>query len=203
MLKRLFDLSVAAVLLIVAAPAMLATALVVRLFLGRDVLFSQRRPGLHGVPFTLYKFRSMTDARDGAGQLLPDAARLNRIGMFLRSTSLDELPQLFNVLRGDISLVGPRPLLMDYLPLYNAVEARRHSVRPGITGWAQVNGRNAISWKQKFELDIWYVDNCSFMLDMKILFLTAKKVVMRSEVNAGDHATMTRFLGSDHPDSER
>lgn len=203
MLKRLFDLSVAAVLLLIAAPGMLATALVVRVFLGRQVLFSQRRPGLHGVPFTLYKFRTMTDERDAAGALLPDVARLNRIGKFLRSSSLDELPQLFNVLRGDISLVGPRPLLMDYLPLYNAVEARRHDVRPGITGWAQVNGRNAISWKQKFELDVWYVDHYSFALDMKILMLTAGKVFMRSEVNASEHATMTRFLGSDHADTER
>ena len=203
MLKRLFDIAVAAALLVLAAPALLAVALAVRLFLGGPVLFCQLRPGYRAIAFKLYKFRTMTEARGADGELLPDGVRLNKLGKFLRRSSLDELPQLFNVLRGDISLVGPRPLLMDYLPLYNESEARRHDVRPGITGWAQVNGRNAISWQQKFALDVWYVDHGSFMLDLKILFLTAKKVILHSDVNAADHATMTRFLGSDNPDRER
>lgn len=197
MLKRVFDFVVAAILLCVAAPVLLIVALLVRMFLGAGFFFSQQRPGLHGRPFRLWKFRTMTDARDPAGNLLSDEVRLTRFGIFLRSTSLDELPQLFNVLRGDISLVGPRPLLMDYLPLYSPTEARRHEVRPGITGWAQVNGRNAISWRQKFEYDVWYVDHQSFMLDMKILLMTARRVFLRSQINAGDHPTMTRFLGTD------
>ncbi|MBH1982959.1 MAG: sugar transferase [Burkholderiales bacterium] len=197
MLKRLFDIAVAALLLILTLPLLLVVAVLVRLFLGAPVLFSQVRPGLHGLPFTVHKFRSMNDRKDEHGKLLPDDARLTSFGLFLRRSSLDELPQLFNVLKGDISLVGPRPLLMDYLPLYSPEQARRHLVRPGITGWAQVNGRNAISWERKFELDIWYVDHQSFWLDMKILALTAKKVLIKEGISAQGVETMPRFYGSD------
>jgi len=195
MLKRFFDLFVALLLLAVAMPILLIVALLVRLYLGKPVLFSQVRPGKGGQPFRVYKFRTMTDAKDAQGVLLPDAIRLTRFGLFLRRTSLDELPQLFNVVKGDISLVGPRPLLMEYLPLYTAEQARRHEVRPGITGWAQVNGRNAISWEQKFELDVWYVDHHSFLLDIKILILTFVKVFSGKDVSAKDHATMPIFKG--------
>ena len=197
MLKRLFDIAVAALLLILTLPLLLVVAVLVRLFLGAPVLFSQVRPGLHGLPFTVHKFRSMNDRKDEHGKLLPDDARLTSFGLFLRRSSLDELPQLFNVLKGDISLVGPRPLLMAYLPLYSPDQARRHLVRPGITGWAQVNGRNAISWERKFELDIWYVDHQSFWLDMKILALTAKKVLIKEGISAQGVETMPRFYGSD------
>lgn len=194
--KRLFDLFVALLVLLVAMPIMAVVAVLVRRYLGSPVLFSQVRPGLRERPFFVYKFRTMTDARDCDGQLLPDDVRLTKFGLFLRRSSLDELPQLFNVIKGDISLVGPRPLLMEYLPLYSEEQARRHAVRPGITGWAQVNGRNAICWEQKFKLDVWYVDHQSFWLDMKILALTVKKVLIKEGINAQGVGTMPRFLGS-------
>jgi len=170
---------------------------VVRMRLGRPVLFRHVRAGLHGRPFTLYKLRTMTDERDDAGVLLPDAARLTPFGRFLRSTSLDELPELWNVLKGEMSLVGPRPLLPEYLPLYTPEQARRHDVKPGVTGWAQVNGRNAISWQQKLTLDVWYVDHRSFRLDLSILFLTLKKVFLREGVDQSKGVTMERFRGTE------
>jgi sugar transferase EpsL len=194
--KRFFDLFSALFVLLVTIPIMAVIALLVRRYMGSPILFSQRRPGLGGHPFLLYKFRTMTEARDNNGELLPDDARLSKLGLFLRRSSLDELPQLFNVIKGDLSLVGPRPLLMEYLPLYSKEQARRHEVRPGITGWAQVNGRNAISWEQKFEFDVWYVDHQSFWLDMKILALTVKKVLIKEGISAQGMETMTRFLGS-------
>lgn len=200
MFKRFFDAILAALALLMLAPVMLVTALLVRRYLGSPVLFSQTRPGFKGKPFQVYKFRTMTDARDSDGNLLPDDVRLTPFGLFLRSSSLDELPQLFNVLKGDIALVGPRPLLMAYLPLYSARQARRHDVRPGITGWAQVNGRNAISWEQKFELDVWYVENQSFWLDLKILALTLKKVFVKEGISADGTHTMPRFNGSNNGD---
>lgn len=163
---------------------------------GLPVFFAQQRPGLHGKPFYIYKFRTMTNARDTNGQLLPDEQRLTRFGQFLRSTSLDELPELFNVLKGDMSLVGPRPLLMQYLERYTLEQARRHEVRPGITGWAQINGRNAITWEEKFKLDVWYVDNCSLWLDSKILALTIWKVLRREGISQQGQATMSEFLGT-------
>lgn len=164
--------------------------------LGSPILFKQQRPGLHGKPFYLYKFRTMTDERDENGELLPDHLRLTPFGQFLRKYSLDELPQLFNVLKGDISLVGPRPLLMEYLELYTPEQARRHEVKPGITGWAQVNGRNAISWEEKFKLDVWYVDNRTFWLDIKILFLTVIKVLKKEGINQSEYVTMEKFVGN-------
>lgn len=176
---------------------MASTAFSVHLAMGSPVLLRQTRPGLNGRPFTFLKFRSMTDARDGEGKLLPDERRLTAFGRWLRRSSLDELPQLINVLRGDMSLVGPRPLLMEYLPLYSARQARRHEVRPGITGWAQVNGRNAISWEEKFEYDVWYVEHQSFALDLRILFMTFARLFRRSDVSHGGHATMPRFSGSE------
>lgn len=200
MFKRFFDAILAALALLMLAPVMLVTALLVRRYLGSPVLFSQTRPGFKGKPFQVYKFRTMTDARDSDGNLLPDDVRLTPFGLFLRSSSLDELPQLFNVLKGDIALVGPRPLLMAYLPLYSARQARRHDVRPGITGWAQVNGRNAISWEQKFELDVWYVENQSFWLDLRILALTLKKVFIKEGISADGTHTMPRFNGSNNGD---
>jgi sugar transferase EpsL len=175
---------------------MLATATVVRLSLGSPVLFRQRRPGYLGEPFTLYKFRTMREALDSAGEHLRDDARLSRTGKLLRSLSLDELPTLWNVLRGDMSLVGPRPLLMEYLPLYTREQARRHEVRPGITGWAQVNGRNAVPWERKFELDVWYVDNTNFWLDLKILLLTGAAVFRREGISQEGHATVEFFRGT-------
>jgi len=198
MSKRLFDLFVALLVTLITWPIMLVVAVLVRRYLGSPVLFSQVRPGLRGRPFLVYKFRTMTDARDNQGGLLPDDVRLTRFGLFLRRSSLDELPQLFNVIKGDISLVGPRPLLMEYMPLYTEEQARRHEIRPGITGWAQVNGRNAISWEQKFVLDVWYVDHQSFWLDMKILALTVKKVLIKDGISAQGVETMPRFLGSDN-----
>jgi sugar transferase EpsL len=194
--KRAFDVVVAAAALVVLAPVLLILAYLVRTRLGSPVLFTQTRPGLHGRPFTIYKFRTMTDARDAAGNLLPDADRLTPFGRRLRSTSLDELPELLNILRGDMSLVGPRPLLMRYLERYNARQARRNDVRPGITGWAQINGRNAISWEQKFELDVWYVEHCSFWLDMRIILLTVWKVIRREGISAAGEATMGEFTGT-------
>jgi lipopolysaccharide/colanic/teichoic acid biosynthesis glycosyltransferase len=187
---------VAAVALALLWPLMLVVALGVACFLGRPVLFRQVRPGLAERPFEVLKFRSMSDARGPDGALLPDGERLGRFGRLLRRTSLDELPQLLNVLRGDLSLVGPRPLLMEYLPLYTPEQARRHEVKPGITGWAQVNGRNAITWERRFELDVWYVTHRSLWLDLRILALTAWKVVRREGVSAPGEATMTRFTGS-------
>lgn len=194
--KRLFDLVVASCMVFVLWPVILITAIVVRLKLGSPVLFQQRRAGKNGKLFSVQKFRSMTDARDENGELLPDDVRLTRTGKILRAASLDELPQLWNVLVGDMSLVGPRPLLEEYLPRYNSHQARRHEVMPGITGWAQVNGRNAISWEQRFDLDVYYVDNQSAWLDFKILLMTVQKVFQRSGVNSDNHATMERFMGS-------
>lgn len=198
-MKRLFDLLAASLGLLVLALPLLALAWQVRRKLGSPVLFTQVRPGLHGKPFRMVKFRTMTDARDASGALLPDAQRLTPFGRFLRASSLDELPELWNVLRGEMSLVGPRPLLMEYLPLYSIEQARRHEVRPGITGWAQVNGRNAISWADKFALDVWYVDHCSLRLDIKILWLTVKKVLVRDGISAAGEATMPKFRGISDP----
>lgn len=195
-MKRIVDIVVAGVLLVLLSPVMALVALMVRRRLGSPVLFSQQRPGLHGRPFLMLKFRTMRDARDEDGRLLPDARRLTAFGRFLRSTSLDELPGLWNVLKGQMSLVGPRPLLMEYLPLYSPEQARRHEVRPGITGWAQVNGRNALSWEEKFALDVWYVDNRSFWLDLKIIGLTMVKVLRRTGISAEGEATMPRFTGT-------
>ncbi len=195
-MKRKLDLMVAVCLLVLLCPVMLVVAVLIRWQMGAPVVFGQERPGLYGRPFKIYKFRSMTDARDSAGNLLPDAHRLTGFGQFLRRFSLDELPQLFNVLKGELSLVGPRPLLMEYLPLYSKEQARRHDVRPGITGWAQVNGRNAISWEDKFKYDVWYVDHQSFWLDLKILWLTALKVVSSEGVSQTGHATMEKFQGT-------
>jgi lipopolysaccharide/colanic/teichoic acid biosynthesis glycosyltransferase len=194
-MKRLFDILLSACGLLVLAVPLLALAWQVRRKLGSPVLFTQVRPGLHGKPFRMVKFRTMTDARDASGALLPDAQRLTPFGRFLRSSSLDELPELWNVLRGEMSLVGPRPLLMEYLPLYSPEQARRHEVRPGITGWAQVNGRNAISWADKFALDVWYVDHRSLWLDVRILWITVRKVLIRDGISAASEATMPRFEG--------
>jgi len=194
--KRLFDFSASLVALLLLLPVLLLLALLVRVNIGTPIFFTQTRPGLHGKLFAMVKFRTMTDEGGPDGELLPDAVRLTPFGRFLRATSLDELPELWNVLKGDMSLVGPRPLLMEYLPLYTPEQARRHQVRPGITGWAQVNGRNAISWEDKFKLDVWYVDNCSIWLDIKILWLTVKKVLVRDGISAQGEATMARFTGS-------
>lgn len=194
--KRAFDLGVSMMALVVLSPLLSILALMIRCKLGSPILFKQRRPGWHGKPFHVYKFRTMTNDRGTNGNLLPDDQRLPPLGQFLRKTSLDELLQLFNVLKGDLSLVGPRPLLMEYLPLYTPEQARRHEVRPGITGWAQVNGRNAISWEDKFKLDVWYVDHQSFWLDMKILLLTVFKVFRSKGISQEGHVTMERFRGS-------
>jgi lipopolysaccharide/colanic/teichoic acid biosynthesis glycosyltransferase len=194
-LKRLFDLLVAALALLLLALPLLALIWFISRKLGSPVLFRQVRPGLHGQPFTMVKFRTMSDVRDASGALLPDAQRVTPFGSFLRSSSLDELPELWNVLRGEMSLVGPRPLLMEYLPLYSPEQARRHEVRPGITGWAQVNGRNAISWADKFALDVWYVDHRSLWLDVKILWRTVRKVLVRDGISAPGDATMPKFEG--------
>ena len=194
-LKRFFDVILIFLTAPIWLPAMLIIAVAVRVALGSPVCFKQERPGLGGNPFQLVKFRSMTDERDSSGALLPDAQRLPPFGRFLRATSLDELPEIINVLRGEMSLVGPRPLLMDYLPLYTGEQARRHEVRPGITGWAQINGRNALSWEDKFRLDVWYVDNHTLALDVRILFLTFAKVVRREGIHAEGSATVERFKG--------
>ena len=194
--KRLLDLSLAALGLMLLGPFMLALALLVWLKLGAPILFSHQRPGLASRPFVLRKFRTMTDARDNNGKLLPDAARLTAFGRFLRSTSCDELPELWNVLKGEMSLVGPRPLHMEYLALYSSEQARRHEARPGITGWAQIHGRNCQDWEERFRLDVWYVDHCSFKLDLYILWRTIATVLRREGVNAEGHATMPRFKGS-------
>ena len=195
-MKRLFDIVVSACALLVLALPLLVVIWMVRRKLGSPVFFTQVRPGMHGKPFKMVKFRSMTSERGTDGELLPDAVRLTPFGRFLRSTSLDELPELWNVLKGDMSLVGPRPLLMEYLPLYSPEQARRHEVRPGVTGWAQINGRNALSWEEKFRLDVWYVDNRSFWLDLKILALTVKKVFVREGISAAGEVTAAKFTGS-------
>lgn len=195
-MKRAFDLITATVLLVVLALPLALLALFIRIRLGSPVLFRQQRPGLHGKLFLMVKFRTMTDARNAQGELLPDAERLTTVGRALRASSLDELPELWNVLCGDMSLVGPRPLLPEYLPLYNQHQARRHEVRPGITGWAQVNGRNALSWEDRFDLDVWYVDHRSFALDLRILALTLRKVLLREGISAPGEATVSRFTGS-------
>ena len=194
--KRAFDIIVSASGLLVLLPVLLFISWQVRRKMGSPVLFRQVRPGLHGKPFEMVKFRTMRDAVDAQGNLLPDAERLTSFGNFLRASSLDELPELWNVLKGEMSLVGPRPLLMDYLPLYSQEQARRHEARPGVTGWAQVNGRNALSWDEKFKLDVWYVDHQSFWLDLKILFLTVKKVLVKEGISAEGEATMSKFTGS-------
>lgn len=195
-MKRAFDLLASAIALVMFLPLLMGLSLVIWARLGSPVFFLQSRPGLHGRPFKMIKFRTMTDQCDAEGELLPDAVRLTPFGHFLRATSLDELPELINILKGDMSMVGPRPLLMEYLPLYNARQAKRHDVRPGLTGWAQINGRNALSWEDKFESDVWYVENRNFWLDLKIIFLTIKKVLVREGISAAGEATMSRFMGT-------
>ncbi len=195
-MKRLFDLLAASSIFVVLVIPLLVLFVVIRFKLGSPVFFRQTRPGRYGRPFEMVKFRTMSDARGPDGVLLPDAVRLTSFGQLLRASSVDELPELWNVLKGEMSLVGPRPLLMEYLPLYSPTQTRRHEVRPGITGWAQVNGRNSLSWDEKFVLDVWYVDNQSLWLDMKILWLTVRKVLMREGISAAGEATMTRFAGS-------
>ena len=197
MIKNLFDKTLALFLIIIFSPIYIIVSLLILLKMGSPILFRQKRPGYNEKIFGIYKFRTMTNDADADGNLLPDEQRLVGIGKFIRSTSLDELPQLFNVLKGEMSFVGPRPLLIEYLDLYNETQKRRHDVKPGITGWAQVNGRNAISWEQKFEYDVWYVDNQSFWLDMKILWMTFLKVVKRSDISSSSSATMERFEGSE------
>lgn len=194
--KRLFDLIASALALIVLSPVMGLTALLVRINLGRPILFRQQRPGYKGRPFHIFKFRTMADRFAPDGSLLPDSERLTRFGRILRSTSLDELPELFNILRGEMSVVGPRPLLMEYLPLYSAEQARRHDMPPGLTGWAQVNGRNALSWQDKFRLDVWYVDHWSFWLDLKIIVLTLVKVFQREGIAQEGQVTAEKFTGN-------
>ncbi len=195
-MKRCVDFVAASLGLILLSPVLLVIAMLNRILLGSPVFFRQERPGLHGEPFLMIKFRTMTNACDGAGHPLPDAERLTGYGSFLRKTSLDELPALWNVVKGELSLVGPRPLLMEYLPLYSPEQARRHDVKPGITGWAQINGRNSRSWEEKFELDVWYVQNQSFWLDVRILFRTVGQIVRPRAINAPGHATMPKFTGT-------
>jgi len=195
-MKRLFDIFFSVFLLVFLSPLLALIAILVWIFIGRPVLFLQVRPGLNEELFTLFKFRTMTNETDLNGVLLEDALRLNRFGRFLRSTSLDELPELWNILKGEMSFVGPRPLLVEYLPLYNTQQKERHNVRPGITGWAQINGRNAISWEEKFDLDVWYVRNWSFLLDIKILFMTIISVIKSEGISSEGEATMSRFTGS-------
>jgi sugar transferase EpsL len=199
--KRLFDLTVGIAAIIVLSPVMFLTALAIRIGLGRGVLYRDQRGGLHSQTFTLWKFRTMLTTCDAQGKLLPDEQRLSRLGIWLRKFSLDELPQLWNVLRGDISLVGPRPLLARYLPRYTVQQSRRHEVRPGITGWAQINGRNAISWDEKFQLDVWYVEHQGFWLDVKIILRTLWLVLRRADISASGHATMPEFMPSEHHSS--
>lgn len=195
MTKRLLDIVGASIGLLGLSPVFAIVGILIFRKMGRPLIFRQTRPGLHGKPFQMIKFRTMRDANDAYGNPLPDSERMTRLGRFLRSSSLDELPELWNVLKGDMSLVGPRPLLMEYLPLYSPEQARRHEVRPGVTGWAQINGRNAISWDQKFALDVWYVDNRSLWLDLKIIWLTIRKVVKREGISAAGEATMSKFEG--------
>ena len=200
-MKRVFDVMVAAAAIILLAPLLMAIAVAVRICLGKPVLFVQERPGLHGVPFKLVKFRTMRELYDADGEPFEDEDRMTRLGEFLRAYSLDELPGFWNVLRGEMSLVGPRPLTMEYLPLYSVEQARRHEVKPGITGWAQVNGRNALSWEEKFRLDVWYVDHASMWLDLKIVALTLWKTIRRDGISQLGHVTMPVFLGSTPPQS--
>lgn len=196
-MKRIFDFTVAAIGLVFILPVMLVTALLVKRKMGMPVIFKQKRPGRDGKPFVLYKFRTMTNQKNDSGELLVDSERLTNTGVWLRQFSLDELPQLINVMKGDLSIVGPRPLLMQYLPLYNDRQRKRHSVKPGITGWAQVNGRNAISWEEKFEMDVWYTENRSFMLDMKIIYMTIRKVSSREGISQEGEATAGAFTGTE------
>ena len=196
MLKRAFDIAASTSALVLLSPVLAITAYKVKKELGSPVLFRQTRPGLYGKPFEMIKFRSMKDATDKEGNALPDSERLTEFGKKLRASSLDELPELWNVLKGDMSLVGPRPLLMEYLPLYSAEQAKRHNVRPGVTGYAQVNGRNSLSWEDKFKLDTWYVEHQSFLLDLKILLKTVKKVIIKDGISAEGEATMTKFTGT-------
>lgn len=197
MVKRFFDIIISILLIVILSPAMIVLYVKVRKNLGKPTIFCQDRPGYKGRIFKMYKFRSMKDATDSEGNLLPDSERLTNFGKKLRSSSLDELPELYNILKGEMSFVGPRPLLIEYLPLYNDEQGRRHDVKPGITGWAQVNGRNAISWDEKFKLDVWYVDNKSFLLDIKILFMTVYKVINKSDISHSDHVTMEKFTGNE------
>ncbi|EOG6877578.1 sugar transferase [Staphylococcus pseudintermedius] len=196
MLKRVFDFTVSVMALVATSPLFIGSAILIRKELGAPVIFKQVRPGKDEVPFEIYKFRTMTDAKDDFGQLLSDEARMTKVGAWIRKMSIDELPQLINVLKGDLSLVGPRPLLMEYLPLYSEEQRQRHRVKPGITGWAQVNGRNAITWEQKFKLDIWYVENQSFKLDMFILYQTVKNVLQKKDITAENHVTIEKFRGN-------
>lgn len=193
--KRFLDLFFASISIFIFAPVFIILSILIRIVLGQPIIFTQQRPGLHGQPFTLYKFRTMTNKIDLDGNLLPDAERLTRFGLFLRASSLDELPELINVVKGDMSLVGPRPLLIDYLELYTPQQNRRHSVRPGITGWAQVNGRNALNWEEKFDLDVWYVDNYSLLLDIRIILMTIVSIIKRDGINQQNHVTMPKFTG--------
>jgi lipopolysaccharide/colanic/teichoic acid biosynthesis glycosyltransferase len=195
-MKRLFDIILSLSLIIVFSPVFIVVSILIFINMGSPILFRQKRPGYKEKIFGIYKFRTMTNDKDANGELLPDEQRLKGIGKFIRSTSLDELPQLLNVLKGDMSFVGPRPLLIEYLDLYNSEQKRRHDVKPGITGWAQVNGRNAISWEQKFKYDVWYVDHQSFGLDMKILWMTFLKVIKRSDISSSTSATMEKFKGN-------
>ncbi|KIO68299.1 hypothetical protein B4065_1648 [Caldibacillus thermoamylovorans] len=195
-IKRPMDFILSLIAIIVLIPVFLVVAILVKIKLGSPILFKQQRPGLDEKIFTMYKFRTMTDERDENGELLPDSIRLTKLGRFLRSTSLDELPELFNIIKGDMSIVGPRPLLVQYLPLYNAHQKRRHEVRPGLTGLAQVNGRNAISWEEKFDYDVKYVDNVTFVSDLKIFFITIKKIIIREGISSETSATMEPFKGS-------
>ena len=203
MLKRLLDIIIASTALILLAPLYAFVAYKVKKKLGSPVLFRQVRPGLHGKPFEMIKFRTMKDAVDANGQPLPDSERLTAFGKMLRSTSLDEMPELWNVIKGDMSIVGPRPLLTEYLPLYNEEQAKRHNVRPGMTGYAQVNGRNAIGWEEKFKLDTWYVEHQSTLLDFKIMFKTVHKVLAKDDISAEGEATMTRFTGTEKKDAKK
>lgn len=196
LIRRATEFALALLLIVAFAPLLLLLATIIRVKLGGPVLFRQSRPGFEGKPFHLVKFRSMTDERGAGGELLPDAQRLTPFGRMLRATSLDELPELWNVLKGEMSFVGPRPLLMEYLPLYSPEQSRRHQVRPGITGWAQVNGRNTIGWDEKLKLDVWYVDNRSFWLDLKIIAMTVRSVLARADINAPGHATAAKFSGT-------
>ena len=195
-MKRIFDLFVSITLLVLSSPLLLVLIIILKFNIGSPILYKQNRPGLNEKPFTLYKFRTMSDAKDEKGNLLPDHLRLHAFGKFLRKYSLDEFPQLINVVKGELSLVGPRPLLIEYLPLYTETQAKRHYVKPGITGWAQVNGRNSITWEKKFEHDIWYIDNQSFLLDIKILWLTLVKVIKSDGVNQGENVSMSLFRGT-------
>ena len=202
-IKRLFDVIASGTAIILLSPIVFLTAAMVRVFLGSPVLFRQLRPGLQLQPFQLIKFRTMTNARNASGELLPDKNRLTPFGHFLRASSLDELPELLNVLKGDMSLVGPRPLLMEYIPLYNERQARRHEVKPGLTGWAQVNGRNTLTWEERFELDLWYVENWSFWLDLKIISMTVWRVLRREGINQTGSVSMEKFRGSRPSEAKR